>query len=107
MQLVYEIRGIHHGITTVVVLSCLCRHFSFKEQVLLRYNLPPLTSHDISADAPSGYGPSCEVASRPASFTMTGGLGGTEKSMENGLIDSTLCLLSLRALNTLLLLLKT
>ena len=32
--------------------------------------------------APSGYGPSCEVASRPASFTMTGTLGGTEKSMK-------------------------
>ena len=49
------------------------------EEVRLGIFLPPLTSHDIWAEAPSGYGPSCEVASRPASFTMTGGSGGTEK----------------------------
>ena len=50
------------------------------EKVL--HNSPPRTSHDIWVVAPSGYGPSCEVASRPASFTMTGTLGGTEKSMK-------------------------
>ena len=49
------------------------------EEVRRGIFLPPLTSHDIWAEAPSGYGPSCEVASRPASFTMTGGSGGTEK----------------------------
>ena len=72
-------------------------YYNFKRNNIFEdyINSPPRTSHDIWVVAPSGYGPSCEVASRPASFTMTGTLGGTEKSMKKMALLTLLTLLAL------------
>ena len=42
-------------------------------------NLPSETSQDIWTVDPSLYGPSWDVASLPASLTITGDFGGTER----------------------------
>ena len=51
-------------------------------------NLPSETSQDIWTVDPSLYGPSWDVASLPASLTITGDFGGTTRIVNTYILDT-------------------